>query len=121
VGRTYAVGGIVPISNGVVHELPGGRRVAGQNLYQTAEKLADTFVSVGTDRVVIASGDRDNIIDALSGGTFGRIILLTKPNELTGVTEQWLADRDVERAVLMGGREAVSDATGREVSEVLLQ
>jgi putative cell wall-binding protein len=121
VSRTYAVGGVIPISNGVVDQLPGGRRIAGDTLYDTAEALADSFASVGTDRVVIASGHRGNIIDVLGGGTFGDIILLTERNELTRVTERWLADYDVAEVVLVGGPQAVSDNTGRDIAEVLLR
>jgi putative cell wall-binding protein len=119
VSRSFAVGGPVPISQRAVDELPGGQRVAGDTLYETAEALADTFVSVGTDRVVIASGDRDNIIDALGGGTFGHIILLTQRDELTPVTERWLADRGVGKAVVVGGPQAVSDETVKDILRAL--
>jgi putative cell wall-binding protein len=119
VSRSFAVGGPIPISREVVDQLPGGQRVAGDTLYETAEALADTFVSVGTDRVVIASGDRDNIIDALGGGTFGHIILLTQRDQLTPVTERWLVDRGVGKAVVVGGPLAVSDKTVKDILRTL--
>lgn len=123
VQRAFAVGGPVPISDAVVASLPGGRRIAGDNLYETAEALATTFASsVGTDRVVLASGDRSNIIDTLGGGTFGNLILLTERGEaLTPATEAWLADRDVRRVLVVGGPMAVSDGSLQGALQTLLR
>jgi hypothetical protein len=68
---------------------------------------------------VIASGDRDHIIDALGGGTFGHIILLTQRDALTPVTKRWLGDRGVAAAVVVGGPQAVSAGTVTEISRAL--
>ena len=122
VSRTYVVGGTIPISDTVVGQVPDGRRIAGSTLYDTAAQLATTFASsVGTERLVIASGDRYNIIDALAGGTFGNLTLLTEQARLTPVTGTWVEARGVESAVIVGGPLAVSDTAGRQLAEVLLR
>jgi putative cell wall-binding protein len=120
VSNTFAVGGSIPITDRVVNALPNAKRISGSTLYDTAAALASNFVNVGTDRVVIASGDRYNIIDALAGGTYGHLILLTHRDDLTPVTERWLKDKNVDKAVVVGGPLAVSDQTVQDVAEALL-
>ena len=119
VARTFAVGGTLVISDNVVRQLPGGSRVAGATLYDTAVALATNFANIGTSRVVIASGDRYNIIDALAGGTFGNVIVLTQRDTLTPVTKSWLGSNTIDKAVVVGGPLAVSDNTVLEVSKTL--
>lgn len=122
VTRSYVVGGSIPISDAVLGQVPDGRRIAGNTLYDTSAQLATTFASsVGTERVVVASSDRYNIIDALAGGTFGNLTLLTQQDRLTPLTRTWIEARDVGAAVIVGGPLAVSDVAGRQVSEALLR
>ncbi len=107
------------IADKAVDQLPGGQRVAGATLYDTAAALASTFANIGTTQVIVASGDRYNIIDALGGGTFGNVIVLTQRDVLTPVTKSWLGSNDVDKVVVVGGPLAVADATVRQVSEAL--
>lgn len=93
VSRTFVVRGSIPISDAVLGQVPDGRRIAGTTLYDTAAQLATAFASsVGTGRVVVASGDRYNIIDAQAGGTFGNLTVLTQQDRLTPVTRSWIED-----------------------------
>lgn len=121
VEETYVVGGPIPISDPVVADLRaagyGVDRLFGANLYETATAIATALEpAVGSDRVLVASGERDNIIDALGGGTFGRLIVLSERAGLRATTEDWLRGRAPYLGVtVLGGPMAVSADAFRDV------
>jgi SpoIID/LytB domain protein len=124
VSKTYVLGGALPITDSVVSDLQAaGRapeRLAGASLYDTATAVARTFeTAVGTDRVLVASGARGNIIDALGGGTFGRIIVLSGPDALPSASATWIRENAPYTGVtVVGGPLAVSDAAVRGLKSV---
>jgi hypothetical protein len=92
-------------------------RVAGQNRYETATKLADfalaTFDANDTS-VDIANGDgfADALAAGPAAGSDGRPLLLVSKSALPSAPATWLADHadTLEGGRLFGGPGAVSDA-----------
>ncbi len=127
VSKTYVVGGPVPIDEAVMSQLDAEghdpERLWGNTLYDTAVALADEFDDPGeidTAEVLVASGERNNIIDALAGGTFGRLIVLSARDELRPVTGRWLEQHVPYASVtVLGGPLAVDETAYREIEETV--
>ena len=98
--------------------LPTGSlvRIAGADRYATAAAVATAWAgSVGTGTVVVASGESGNVVDAISAGAHGRLVLLTPSASTSRATTDWLRGRDVGAALVVGGPSAVSDAVVTEL------
>lgn len=121
VPKTYVIGGTIPITDAVLASLTDSghdpERLAGGTLYTTATAVAAKFASaVGTAEALVASGERANIIDALGGGTFGRIIVLSGRDALPSTTDVWLRSHaPYTHVTVLGGPLAVSDKAYRAV------
>ena len=111
--RTAVVGGTSSISDATMAQLPSPTRVAGDNRYITALKVADHFFNaVPKDAVFIASGADANLSDALAGGALGRLTILTTPSPLQPDAEFWLrGNPEVGAFFVIGGTSAVADST----------
>lgn len=110
------LGGTGAVSSAVEDELQAWGevgRVAGDNRYETAANLAMLFSDVET--VYVASGDDAAFADALTGsaraGTENAPVLLTRPGDVPGATMMALEELAPERVVVLGGTQAVTDAT----------
>lgn len=94
------------------------RRIAGEDRFDTAALVARE-VGAPDGEVAIATGAI--FADALSFGpvaaTHGIPILLTGSAALPRDTEEALADLDAERAIVLGGTDAVSEAVAAELPD----
>lgn len=116
------VGGTGAVSDAVldsVRTLTGAtvERVAGANRYETAALLAGGVHDV--DRLYVVSGERYE--DAVSAGALaGRdrsALVLVRKDELPAVSKQLLKSIRSPHIAVVGGTEAVSEATATAVNE----
>ncbi len=91
------------------------RRFGGANRYATSVALAEAYVeSVGSggfvDSVIVASGA--SVIDAAAAAGLAAIksapVLLTTPNRLSRLVENFIVDEFITDVFIVGGLEAVS-------------
>jgi hypothetical protein len=105
------VGGESAISSASVAGLPGVTRAAGATRYATAAAVAAAFAAqVPPSTIVLGSGDQANLVDALAGGSLGRLMLLTQRSQLPPETAAFVKANPVQQAVLLGGTGAVSES-----------
>lgn len=128
IARALVVGGTAAVSEAVLAQLPAGseRVAAGADRYGTATAFATWAHGEGllTYGVVgIASGAA--FPDALSAGppigASGGVLLLTPPESLPAGVATFLTDNaeQIGRAVLFGGRSALSDTVRTGVYDCL--
>ncbi len=97
----------------------GNRPLAGSNRYQTAERIAQTFVDEAfetegyiVNEAIVVSGE--GFADALSAsalaGNFRAPILLTPPNGLASVVRLFVTRNDIRDVYIVGGPDAVSQS-----------
>ncbi len=90
------------------------QRVAGSNRYNTSVALARTFLEESAEHVFIATGV--NFPDALAGGVLaakqGTGVLLVRGDQdtLPDSVAVFISERDMKKAVILGGTSAVCDA-----------
>ncbi len=102
--------------------LPGyvGERIAGENRYETALKLASyTYPGVQFTSETIVLVDGTNYPDALSAISIAKAnsapILLTNPKALDQETKQFIEQR-VKKVIIVGGKNSVSEDVVSELS-----
>ena len=108
---TIVIGGNASISEGTMAQLPSPQRVSGPERYSTAAAVADHFKEdVGTERVVLSSGDTGGLVDALPGGAIQALTLLTSPGALPPAAREWLVRNDPSLGSIdvIGGPSAVT-------------
>lgn len=92
-------------------------RIAGNNRWQTAKKIAELYFSPGA-ALVTNDGHKGSLFDALVSGHIGAKmhipLLLTSPDSLNEHTEEYLLKSSQLRYVL-GGEGVVSDNTFRDI------
>ena len=96
----------------------GVERLAGNDRYETAAKLADTiFVTPvpvdGIGEVVLVSGE--NFPDALAVASFGHRVLLTQRDRLSESALNYIIDQHVEDVTIVGGTAAISPSVDKEL------
>lgn len=95
--------------------------IAGATRIDTAIKAAEVAFPKGADTVVIATAY--NWPDALGGaalaGAYDGPILLTTPSDLPETVANAITDLGANRAVILGGTTAVSDAVENELDLLL--
>lgn len=103
--------------------LCGGARIAGNDRFETAGKVADELIRQHAGRgaeveVLLASGT--SFADALTATTLsrGRVILLSHSNRLPAATRQWILTRPdrIASMTVIGGPRAVSAPTALEAN-----
>jgi putative cell wall-binding protein len=103
------LGGAGAVSDSVVAELKG-RRIAGDDRYETAAAISADAFKPAVPVVYIASGE--TFPDALAGGVGaarnGGPILLVRHNEVPSATDVELRRLVPQRIVILGGTAAVS-------------
>ena len=90
-------------------------RVAGQNRFETAAKVAAAAFPTGAKTVLVASGRA--FPDALAGAALGFPILLTERDTLPAVTATAIDDLKADNAIILGGTAAVSSGVEDEVAK----
>ena len=113
--KVIVLGGTAAIGNEVVEELEAMditvERIAGENRYETAAKIAKIVAPDGVNQAVVVSGE--NYPDALSVAPFaaneGMPILLTREERIHDFTLEALEDLGVESTMVIGGPNAVNE------------
>lgn len=123
-GRIVALGGPQAISDTVLdaaaeHTSGEVTRLAGDDRYETAAAIADTYPS-GISTAYVASGA--TYPDALSGSASaarnGRPMLLANSDHLPQATRAALERLEPGRIVILGGPQAVSNGVQDELREL---
>jgi putative cell wall-binding protein len=116
--ETLMIGGTGVLASDLEDEVPGAKRLAGDDRYATAVAVARESLKrgLGVQRFTMATGE--NFPDALAGGVLaGRVngvMLLTRKDSLPPATEAFVNDKvwNVLDAYVLGGHGAVGlDAT----------
>lgn len=98
-------------------------RYAGENRYETAARTALESYADGAPTAIVARGDEfpDGLAASFLAGVENAPILLTKTNELPLETQDAMAPEalDTQRAVIVGGRAAISQAVQDRLEEIL--
>jgi hypothetical protein len=116
-GQRFAVGG--PAARAV----PSATPLAGQDRYETAKLVADSFFPDGAEYVGIASGA--DFPDALAGGAhianLGGPLLLTSPTSLSQATKSYVDEHAtmIEAAYIYGGTAAIAEAVREAVAAIV--
>ncbi len=119
--EVYVVGGTSALSEEVYEESGAGERIAGNNRWETAVKLAERFFE-GPSNVTIASGL--DFPDALSGGAYAAI--LEAPMLLAGPTDMPLSVVDYLKSLssdllphvyIFGGANAIGEEIMKKMEE----
>jgi hypothetical protein len=118
----WAVGGPSAISDAVVAQ-SRARRVAGGDRWSTATAVADAAITAGLtpDVYVAASGEDANLVDALSGGAFGKPVVLTARDAMVKVTWDELYNHRavVKAAWVLGGTAAIGSVPAADVRHAI--
>lgn len=118
--KVYVVGGTGAVSAGIIDQLAkqgvDSWRWSGSDRYATAASVASHYEKlVGSSTVVLAAGTDDHLIDGLTGGALGNLVLLTDPRAVPKATATWFAARDVGLIYVLGGTGAVSPTVVEDV------
>lgn len=96
------------------------QRLAGDDIYGTAAKVATTKYPDGAKAVVLTRGDV--VVDGMAGsvlaGALDAPILLTESESLPQVTKDALADLAPETVYILGGPEAVKGAVEDDLEQM---
>lgn len=99
-------------------------RLAGQDRYETARRVATEAGASPSGDVVVALGDHERPEqawpDAVTSGALAaspdRVpTLLTAPGQLPAATEAGLAELDAERVILVGGTAAIAEPVEQRI------
>ena len=115
------LGGATAVSETVVKELEKAglkvQRIAGNDRFETAAKIASFVSPNGTDKAVIVNGM--DFPDALSvashAATNGLPILLTQATKLPTVTKDKLKELNATKTIVVGGKTVVSDDVANQL------
>lgn len=119
VTRTTIVGGTGAVSGATseqVEFVTKGTvvRYAGDDRYGTALETAKGFADrVGTSRVVVAAGKDAHLIDSVTAGALGRLVVLVPGASSHTAVPSWLTSVGTTNLDLAGGPGAITPATAR--------
>lgn len=98
-------------------------RIYGKNRYGTAVEIAKRYpinVKKRIDTIILTNGL--DYPDALSAaplvGALNGALLLTNPQKLSEETKQYLKENDIERVIVVGGKNAVSGNVIQEIEQI---
>jgi predicted outer membrane repeat protein len=131
VQHTTIIGGTAAISDDVMAEVHGVRRIAGVDRYETAVAVAreihETYGSEFSKTAFLARGDA--FPDALAASPLayrgsaygdGLPIVLTRPDALPAATAGWLASADVETVHVIGREVAITPTVKSALDSILV-
>ncbi|MDO5689225.1 MAG: cell wall-binding repeat-containing protein [Tissierellia bacterium] len=102
-------------------------RIAGDNRYETALKVADAHKAllkenkdIDLKKVIIVDGT--SYPDALAAGPCATytnaVILLTSPNKLSPGIAEFIEENEIHRVTIIGGENSVSEEVEKELREL---
>lgn len=118
--KVYVLGGPMAISEGVIHKLQSSgflvERVQGETRYQTAVQIANSIPN--TTEIFITSGSESSP-DALSIASYAAKnqipILLTESNNLPAAVADYIRNKGIKKATIIGGNVAVTDRVATQI------
>lgn len=118
--KVYVLGGPMAISDGVVQKLQINgflvERVQGETRYQTAVQIANSIPN--NTEIFITSGS-ENSPDALSIASYAAKnqipILLTESNNLPIAVADYIRNKGIKKATIIGGNVAVTDRVANQI------
>ncbi len=120
--KVIILGGAAAVSEGVAETLRAMGfdvdRIAGDDRYATARRIARTFAPDKINTVYLASGvDFADAVAAAPSVTSDNPLILTAPDELHAEAHRFLteADREVASVTILGGTAAISAAVEKEI------
>lgn len=118
------LGGEAAVSENVVKTLKNEglsvERIKGANRYETAVAIADELSGGSSGKAIVASGVQfaDTLSIASIAAQEGLPILLTKGTKLSSATKKALSSLEVNESIVLGGKEAISEAVEQELPGV---
>ncbi len=107
--QTIVAGGTSAVTDAVLEELPGGKRISGKDRYATSVEIIKEL-DLPTENIYTATGR--SFADALTGSVLaakkGTSILLVDDKERPVVSEL-VSQRNLSNFQVLGGRSAVND------------
>jgi Subtilisin-like serine proteases len=120
VTETLVIGGEVRVSGTVLGQLPGVRRIAGSDRYETAANVLKEYPSAGP-LFYLATGE--DFPDALTGGLLAALqstnLILISPGEQTVLFWEMLQNWRRVKAVALGGPKVVSDEILSSINKII--
>ncbi len=119
VTRTTIVGGTAAVAEATAEQVrfvTKGTvvRYAGDDRYATALAVARGFAErVGTSRVVVAAGTDAHLVDSVTAGALGRLVVLVPGTAGHDDVQRWLTSVGTSDLDLAGGPGAITPATAR--------
>lgn len=108
--NTIVMGGNLAVSSTVFNQLNNPIRISGNNRYETAVAVIETF-NLPTDKVYVATGDA--FADALTGSALAARnnshLILVRQNTIPVPTAQLIAKYNIRNFTLLGGEVAISN------------
>ena len=129
VKTTYVIGENDTVSDGIAKELPGVIRLAGTTRYETNAKVVDNFradTSLNFNNIFIASGENENLIDALAGAPLaaskGAPIIFVHDN-INSVVNTLLKSivTGTTNIIELGGTSAVTAAATNAINTIQIE
>ncbi len=119
--HVLVIGGNNAIPEAITEQLKAegisSTRIAGDNRYETATKIANIVGSEKTKEVFIVSGEK--FPDALSISSFasrlGAPVLFTKSDSLPAETKAFLNDLDPDKAYVIGGESIIGKSVYSQI------
>lgn len=119
--EVYILGGESAISEQVSAELAALNvqviRIAGEDRYETAEKVAQLHSSGGSDTAMVVSGE--NFPDGISAASYaarkGYPVLLSREQSVPDATNRAIADLGVEKTFVIGGTSTLSTSVAQSL------
>lgn len=121
----HLVDGKTPVADGVAlggsASVPGtpDRRIAGTDRYATAVQIAVARDDAPTTVILV---DGTNFPDALSASGYAKAknipILLTPPKSLAATTAEYMLDVGVQKVVIIGGKNSVSNEVAEKIAQL---
>lgn len=108
--HTYAIGGQAVINDDVLTKLPEGKRIAGENRYETSVEVIKQL-DVPVKFATLATGM--NFADALAGSVYAadtsQPIVLTKKDKLATSAAQLFLEKETKAYTILGGKNAIGE------------
>ncbi|WP_273851777.1 cell wall-binding repeat-containing protein [Guptibacillus spartinae] len=108
--HTYAIGGKAVIDDDVLTKLPEGKRIAGDNRYETSVEVLKQL-DVPVKFATLATGM--NFADALAGSVYAadtsQPIVLTKKDKLSTPAGQLFLEKETKAYTILGGKNAIGE------------
>ncbi|MCA0170389.1 cell wall-binding repeat-containing protein [Bacillus sp. RAR_GA_16] len=115
--HTYAIGGQAVIDDDVLTKLPEGKRIAGDNRYETSVEVIKQL-DVPVKFATVATGM--NFADALAGSVYAadtsQPIVLTKKDKLSTPAAQLFLEKETKAYTILGGKNAVGEGVEDDLS-----